>query len=156
MYFFPSRTLRGKAVSLDQWGTMIYTLFQKKRNISEVAFLLEKSVYQWIWGYDPRLHDPDPGPQEKSTKKSCVSLGKGCRYKLWQYSILGYWCVGPALALLALPVPLLPLPQQSLASLSLWIRWGQLIIHCVSKLIEICPITNSIHPSCKSQLSIQA
>ncbi len=29
----------------------IYSLFQKKRNISEVAFLLEKSVYEWIWGY---------------------------------------------------------------------------------------------------------
>ncbi len=27
---------------------------------------------------DPRLHDPDPGPQEKSTEKSCVSFGKDC------------------------------------------------------------------------------
>ncbi len=27
------------------------TLFEKKRNIFEVAFLLEKSVYQLIWGY---------------------------------------------------------------------------------------------------------
>ena len=45
---------------------MSYSLFQ-----TEVAFLLEKSVY-------PRLHDPDPGPQEKSTEKSCISFGKGC------------------------------------------------------------------------------
>ncbi len=64
-----------------------YSLFQKKRNISEVAFLLEKSVYEWIWGYasfwhDPRLHDPDPGPQEKSTEKSCVSFGKDCK-NIW-------------------------------------------------------------------------
>ncbi len=28
--------------------------------------------------HDPRLHDPDPGPQEKSTEKSCVSFGKDC------------------------------------------------------------------------------
>ncbi len=36
-------------------------------------------LYQWIWGYvqishDPRSHDPDPGPQEKFMKKSCVSF----------------------------------------------------------------------------------
>ena len=31
--------------------TGFYTLSQKKRNILEVAFLLEKSVYQWIWAY---------------------------------------------------------------------------------------------------------
>ncbi len=29
--------------------------------------------------HDPRLHDPDPGPQEKFTEKSCVSFGKDCR-----------------------------------------------------------------------------
>ena len=29
---------------------------------------------------DPRLHDPDPGPQEKSTEKSCVSFGKDCNW----------------------------------------------------------------------------
>ena len=34
-----------------EWIAYNYTLFQKKCNISEVAFLLEKSVYQWIWGY---------------------------------------------------------------------------------------------------------
>ncbi len=28
--------------------------------------------------HDPRVHDPDPGPQEKSTEKSCVSFGKNC------------------------------------------------------------------------------
>ena len=28
--------------------------------------------------HDPGSHDPDPGPQEKSTKKSCVSFGKEC------------------------------------------------------------------------------
>ncbi len=28
--------------------------------------------------HDPRLHDPDPGPQEKSAEKSCVSFGKDC------------------------------------------------------------------------------
>ncbi len=31
------------------WG--LYTLFQKKRNIFEDAFLLEKSVCQWNWSY---------------------------------------------------------------------------------------------------------
>ncbi len=36
----------------DKAGLLVsYTLSQKKRNILEVAFLLEKSVYQWIWGY---------------------------------------------------------------------------------------------------------
>ncbi len=30
--------------------------------------------------HDPRLHDPDPGPQEKSTEKRCVSFGKDCMY----------------------------------------------------------------------------
>ena len=43
--------------------------------------------------HDPRLHDPDPGPQEKSTKKSCVSLGKGCKWgipqKIWDNTIAG-------------------------------------------------------------------
>ena len=29
----------------------IYTQSQKNCNIFEVAFLLEKSVYQWIWGH---------------------------------------------------------------------------------------------------------
>ncbi len=51
-----------------------YTLSQKKRNIFEVAFLLEKSVY-----HDPGSHDSDPGPQEKSMKKSCVSFETECR-----------------------------------------------------------------------------
>ena len=30
--------------------------------------------------HDPGLHDPDPGPQEKSMKKSCVSFETGCIY----------------------------------------------------------------------------
>ena len=29
--------------------------------------------------HDPGLHDPDPGPQEKSMKKSCVSFETECR-----------------------------------------------------------------------------
>ncbi len=32
-----------------------YTQSQKNRNIFEVAFLLEKSVYPWIWGYTFRF-----------------------------------------------------------------------------------------------------
>ncbi len=28
---------------------------------------------------DPGSHDPDPGPQEKSMKKSCVSFATECR-----------------------------------------------------------------------------
>ncbi len=28
--------------------------------------------------YDPGSHEPDPGPQEKSTKKSCVSFETEC------------------------------------------------------------------------------
>ncbi len=28
--------------------------------------------------HDPGSHDPDPGPQEKSTKKSCVSFETEC------------------------------------------------------------------------------
>ena len=71
-----------------RWET--YTQSQKNCNIFGVAFLLEKSVYQWIWGihhfdktdvqisHDPGSHDPDPGPQEKSTKKSCVSFETEC------------------------------------------------------------------------------
>ena len=29
--------------------------------------------------HDPGSHDPEPGPQEKSTKKSCVSFETECR-----------------------------------------------------------------------------
>ncbi len=28
--------------------------------------------------FDPRSHDLDPGPQEKSLKSFCVSFGKDC------------------------------------------------------------------------------
>ena len=58
----------------------MYTQSQKNRNSFEVAFILEKIVYQWIWGYtyDPMSHDPDPGPPEKSTKKSCISFETEC------------------------------------------------------------------------------
>ena len=31
--------------------SQFYTQSQKKRNFFEVAFLLEESVYQWLWGY---------------------------------------------------------------------------------------------------------
>ncbi len=30
--------------------------------------------------HDPGSHEPDPGPQEKSTKKSCVSFETECRF----------------------------------------------------------------------------
>ncbi len=46
------------------WSSIFkYTLFQKKRNIFEVAFLSEKSVHQWIWGYTlrPYVRVTDPG-----------------------------------------------------------------------------------------------
>ncbi len=36
-----------------------------------------RTVYMQI-SYDPGLHDPDPGPQEKSKKKSCVSFETEC------------------------------------------------------------------------------
>ena len=69
-----------------QTSSLLYTLSQKKRNILEVVFPLEQSVYQWIWGYtsfqqcsyDPGSHDTDPGPKEKSMKKSCVSFETEC------------------------------------------------------------------------------
>ncbi len=31
--------------------------------------------------HDPGSHDPDPGPQEKSMKKSCVSFETECSYE---------------------------------------------------------------------------
>ena len=65
---------------------LLDTLFSK-RNATFLKFL-KKSVYQWIWGYDP-----DPGPQEKSTEKSCISFGKECilliyhLFKIWQMMV---------------------------------------------------------------------
>ncbi len=72
---------------------MKYTLSQKKRNILEVAFLLEKSVYiihhASLHGHDPGSHDPDPGPQENSMKKSCVSFESECN--LLYLDVSGIW-----------------------------------------------------------------
>ena len=59
-----------------------YTHSQRKRNILEVAFLLEKSVYKKTYmqmSHDPGSHDPDPGLHEKSMTKSCVSFETECR-----------------------------------------------------------------------------
>ena len=55
--------------SRSKWN-MSYTLFQKERNFFEVAFLFEKSVYQWIWGYTwrPYIQVSDPGPPGKMDK----------------------------------------------------------------------------------------
>ncbi len=38
--------------------------------------------------HDPGSQDIDPGPQEKSTKKSCVSFETECNNTMWE-SILG-------------------------------------------------------------------
>ena len=37
--------------------------------------------------HDPGSHDPDPGPQEKSMKKSCVSFETECILLLCKCSI---------------------------------------------------------------------
>ena len=65
-----------------------YTQSQKKRNILEVAFLFGEEcipvnlgLYMQI-SHDPRTHDPDPGPQEKAMKKSCVSFETECIFLL--------------------------------------------------------------------------
>ncbi len=37
------------------------------------------TLFIWFISHDPGSHDPDPGPQEKSMKKSCVSVETECR-----------------------------------------------------------------------------
>ncbi len=37
-------------------------------------------ILAMLISHDPRLHDPDPGPQEKSTENSCVYFEKECIY----------------------------------------------------------------------------
>ncbi len=44
----------------------------------EMQHFFWRRVYRSESG-DSRLHDPDPGPQEKSTEKSCISFGKDCK-----------------------------------------------------------------------------
>ncbi len=48
-------TQRTSAKNVYQiFGPGVYTLPQKKRNFSEVAFLLGRSVGQWNWGQIPQ------------------------------------------------------------------------------------------------------
>ena len=64
------------------WHCLVwYSLFQKKCNISEVAFLLEKSVFQWIWGYASFLMTPGYmtltlGPRKYPQRKVAFLLEK--------------------------------------------------------------------------------
>ncbi len=75
-----------EGTTVDRWPCPqrrgpYYTLFQKKRNISEVAFLLEKSVYEWIWGYADFLMTPGYrtltlGPRKNPRRKVVFLLEK--------------------------------------------------------------------------------
>ncbi len=68
------------------------------------SFLKGSGTVSMQISHDPRLHDPDPGPQEKSTEKSCVSFGKDCtitlpeqayfyRGSIWKDYLLILWHV---------------------------------------------------------------
>ncbi len=46
-------------------------------------------LYMQIF-HDPGSHDPDPGPQEKSMKKSCVSFEAECRWHSNNFFVLWY------------------------------------------------------------------
>ena len=67
-------------VAIEQLLLPALTVFSKRNaTFLKLAFFWRR-VYTSESGaiHDPRLHDPDPGPQDKSTKKSCVSFGKDC------------------------------------------------------------------------------
>ncbi len=51
-----------------------YSHFEKKHNIFEVSFLLEKNVLQWIWGYtsfgQQNHQDPMSGQWPRGTREN--------------------------------------------------------------------------------------
>ncbi len=63
------------------------TLFLKRNTTYWKLPFFWRRVYtseSGVISHDPGSHDPDPGPQEKSTKKSCVSFETECIYKAYK------------------------------------------------------------------------
>ena len=52
-------------------------LFGSCLSFGEECIPVNLGLYMQI-SHDPGSHDPDPGPQEKSMKKSCVSFETEC------------------------------------------------------------------------------
>ncbi len=72
----PLRTPLSDSSHLVSTWSLYGTMLGQVNSTSESAVI--QKTYMQI-SHDPGSHDPDPGPQEKSMKKSCVSFETECK-----------------------------------------------------------------------------